>query len=888
MSIERRVMRYFLVVMYALALVGCRNETAYDLDTMPAEGMLLNTWRILGPFPANGKDHFLDADNLRQFGFDESAITYDEFAGINPKSAPQPMINQLIKSDDYRIDFNRIFNYSNSTTISGNVYCACVLSSDTERKLKLNFSSDDGSKVWLNHQLLFARDRIGGIKYYEFYIDLNLHKGDNFLLIKVNNRASGWELFAAVEEENQPRASRAKRTFALEFGSYFLQKSVITNDSLSFVDNLPPEQYVLTLATPDRRIIRSDTVLNINNPVWNISALRDGLYSSTLLARGDTCSELFYKGDIARAISGVLNKIQRFHVAPDTKRNIDALAYRFRHLLKPENTRDRHWDKKMIFELTSLTQYEHNLNNGLDPESNFVGGMLKAYVSRIDNGIQYYQLFVPKTYRKDHPLPLIVELPKFMTRHPSPLETYRFANARLFALFEIMADTYNVIILDAGCRTIDHTNMNTIDETDFWEALGDVRKRYSIDTTRLYLRGACLSCQEALKLAVKYPDTFAALSMVAPEFEPSPVKNMYLHQNDPLNYFKNLTNLPMFTIHSVFDPHSPVRTGDSLAQLAKELGMKNYVYWRLPVEFKTYYSEEYFEDIFSFLLKYRLNPSPNEIFFSSSQLKYNKSFWLTLNRIPSTGDASIHANIDGTTLTIQKENVGSYTIDLQTLPYSKDKQLTIIDNGSTVFSAIASEPSFTCNPLHDGSALAKTREIEGPLAHIFTVPFIVVPGTTGNARENKMLREWADTLNAYWMLRYFSGCRIKFDRDITNNDVQHFSLLLLGTPQSNSLFKKWQKSLPAKIENTSVEIGRNKSTGSKLGFYFIYPNPDNPAAYVGVIGYNNPSAISLANEDDGRNRTFNDVSNYGWFDYKIWDASTSQTLSSGYFDSYWK
>jgi hypothetical protein len=479
-------------------------------------------------------------------------------------------------------------------------------------------------------------------------------------------------------------------------------------------------------------------------------------------------------------------------------------------------------------------------------------------------------------------------LPKFMTRHPSPLETYRFANARLFALFEILADRYNVIILDAGCRTIDRTNMNTIDEADLWEALRDVRRRYSIDTTRLYLRGACLSCQQALKLAVKYPDKFAALSMVAPEFESNSIKNMYLQQNEPLKYLKNLTNLPIFTIHSAFDPHSPVATGDSLAMMAKELGIKNYVYWRLPMEFKTYYSEEYFEDIFSYLLKYKLNPGPNEIFFSSSQLKYNRSFWLTLNRISSAKNASIHASIEDTTLTIQKENVEGYTIDLSTVPFSKDKQLTSIDNARKVFDTIPHEQSFTYDPWSDSSVLAKNNEIEGPLAHIFTVPFIVVPGTGGNTRENKTLRALADTINSYWMDRYYSGCRIKLDRDITEKDVQHYSLLLLGTPKSNLLFKKWRKKLPVKINSSSVEIGKAESTGSALGFYVIYPNPDNPAAYVGIIGYNNPAAISLAYEDDGRGRSFNDVSNYGWFDFKIWDANSSQTESSGYFDSHWK
>jgi hypothetical protein len=33
---------------------------------------------------------------------------------------------------------------------------------------------------------------------------------------------------------------------------------------------------------------------------------------------------------------------------------------------------------------------------------------------------------------------------------------------------------------------------------------------------------------------------------------------------------------------------------------------------------------------------------------------------------------------------------------------------------------------------------------------------------------------------------------------------------------------------------------------------------------------------------------FFDISNYGWYDYKIWKAKSSDKEVSGYFDSSWK
>jgi hypothetical protein len=95
------------------------------------------------------------------------------------------------------------------------------------------------------------------------------------------------------------------------------------------------------------------------------------------------------------------------------------------------------------------------------------------------------------------------------------------------------------------------------------------------------------------------------------------------------------------------------------------------------------------------------------------------------------------------------------------------------------------------------------------------------------------------------------------------------------------------KQLPIKINNNSIRIGKNEADGGELGFYFVYPNPQNPEKYIAAIGYNNPSSISLGYENGGDTDHFNDVSNYGWYDFRIWDAFTLQNKISGYFSYYW-
>lgn len=68
-------------VVFIMLLTGCgqNNAADYSLDSLSEEGLLLNKWQVIGPFPANGKSNSINTDNLVQFGFSERDITYNYF-----------------------------------------------------------------------------------------------------------------------------------------------------------------------------------------------------------------------------------------------------------------------------------------------------------------------------------------------------------------------------------------------------------------------------------------------------------------------------------------------------------------------------------------------------------------------------------------------------------------------------------------------------------------------------------------------------------------------------------------------------------------------------------------------------------------------------------------
>lgn len=886
----------FLLI--SIILFGCEpdlsKEAYYNLDLMGHARVILNKWQILGPFPADGKRNFLETDNLRQFGLNEKSVTYGQFVRIGkPGNAPPRFEDELYITRSYKIDFNRIFHIADSAGIKANVYCACILHTDRNRKVKLNYSSDDGSKVWLNHKLIYSSDRPNGIEYYQNYLTLNLRKGNNLLLAKVHNVKLGWQMFADVEKPTKWRLERYRETFSVRFGDYYLQRSAITGDTVMLNKDLPSDGFTFALKSSAGETILSDSGSNASKAMWVVPDLKDGLYTTTLHYRHQAFHEALYKGHIVRAIKAVLRKLKAFHLIGNAKNDLAALTFRFHHLLVPKNMGKtvhdkRNWDKKMIFLFTSLRRCYRNLSRGLPLNHGATGGMLLAYVSKIDHGIQYYQLFVPKQYRKGKLVPLVVELPKFILRHSNPLSTYRFANIRLFEQFERLADKYGVIVLAPSCRTFESANMNTIADAAFWEVLDNVRKMYDIDTTRIYLRGACLSSRMAMSLAEKYPDKFAALAMVAPQLTVSRIDNIFLQQNEPLNYLRNISNLPVLDIHSRLDPHSPVSISDKLYSDVMQMGFKNFTYRKLQLEFQEYYSAPYLSYIFSYLLKHHIEPSPHQIYFSTSEMRYHKSFWLTVNQITYGKIATIHANIGNDTLRVETNDIQSYTVDLKTLPFYKGGLLVVYSNGTTVFNAIPHAASLTFGLKPSRSIITKNAKIEGPFADVFTFPFALVPGTIGGAQTTERLSALADTIDTYWKTRYYSGCRIIPDRDITQLDIHRYSLLLLGTPRSNLIFRRLASRLPIRIRPSSVRILGHKVDGTKLSFYFIYPDPEDNHNYVAIVGYNNPKFISLGYEKDSPEARFDDVSDYGWYDYKIWNAATSESMVSGYFNFFWR
>lgn len=878
----------FIFLFSSLLLIAACNKHAHEniaivkVNKIPEEGIIIDKWQIIGPIPVkeNDRDTCMEVDQLKLLGLEEGNLDFKDFINIPIQDSTNENLNEEFQNKlviTGKIPLEIVDNkYKEFENLQGMFYAACLIKSKKDFETMLHLGSSTMNRVWLNNELISANDYAINAWSYQNYISVNLKKGDNLLLVKVHKPEKSWELYARLENFTE-------RGFRRHFESRnhrFIKNSVLNGYSTLELDPIfPPCNGVLTISD-NEGVKLTDSLSKEKTWSCDLNFLPDGFYQAQLSTGNVRLEQGFYKGNLEDTTRRLFNSIQSIPKPDQINRNINALAYRFNHLLK-QSWID--W-KKIVQIYIELSKTYNLLIDNKNPFQHISGCFIRSYISKIDDSEQFYILHVPSTYNSKTPLPVMLIIPTNGMNLPY-LESYRVANYVLINVFQDLAEKYNMIIIEPGSRHFDQVINNTIEESEMFHILNDVKADYSLDLSRLYLSTACSGGNDALKLAVKYPDRFAAIGLISPSLSYSyDGTNPWLQYSRPVNFLENISNVPILNIHSEIDRHVPFEVSLIFSRLAKKADMKNFRFMPLPNEFQYYYTDQVFEDVFDFCSRYSLNTSPSEVVFETSLMLYNKSFWITLDEITPSEKARIQARIKANKLSIKKENIQSYSIDLSTLPYDKGKELKIIDNGKVVYEGIPNDGFIRIGEQEKLRSFHKNNQIAGPFSHVFDKKFVVVMGTSGSTAETEAITAMADTINKYWEKRFFTKCVIKSDIEINEQDISEANLILLGSFESNSILEKIEPEIPLTISPQYVRICDAEVKGTSLGFYMIYPNPMNKNRYVALISYNNPEAITLGYETN----SFNDITDYGWFDYKIWEADNpGMRLISGYFGPNW-
>lgn len=480
------------------------------------------------------------------------------------------------------------------------------------------------------------------------------------------------------------------------------------------------------------------------------------------------------------------------------------------------------------------------------------GKVILGYYSDVDSSAQPYALTLPKGFSFETPgrWPLHVVLHgraaqmnevNFISRHDgkdAPAEA-------------------DWIQLDVFGRT--NNAYRWSGETDVFEAIRDVRRRFRIDDKRITLRGFSMGGAGAWHLGLHYPSKWCSVGPGAGFVDTYKYQKIeqqlpeYQHRAlgiyDAIDYVLNAANVPICTYGGENDAQLVAST--SCVEAAKKLdvdiklligpGMGHKFHPDSRHEFMAFHIEKSKQGRPAY-------PGRKKIRFTTRTLKYNECEWMTIAGMihqyePTTVEGEISYEDGLVTLTTQ--NVSALRLSRGIAPNAKIDGVTLplAEAAGNLLPDVLYLKSVNgwelvgyddTRVFDENKDRLKRHNLQGPIDDAFMGSFVCVRGTG---------KPWSQAQHDYAMFvldrfeqeydKWLRGkIRIVNDSEVTEEMMQKSNLILFGDPGSNSVMADVLEGLPVKWTTNELLANGKKYNPAKQGLAMIYPNPLQPNRYI--------------------------------------------------------
>ena len=545
-------------------------------------------------------------------------------------------------------------------------------------------------------------------------------------------------------------------------------------------------------------------------------------------------------------------------------------------------------------QLDQLQAALNELEQRRDPLRWRRGVVVKAYRSALDDSRQPYSVWVPEEYTGEEPFPLLVVLHGFGGRYSEnpPRPPWR-----------------KWLVLWPQGRG--NTDYKAWGEVDVLRAIAEVRRDYNVDAKRIYLHGGSMGGTGTWHLGVHYPHLFAALvplmgntnhhvweeKWLWGERETTPlsaIKGFLEDCEDAITFAENLRNLPVYCVHGSDDDVVPVEHSRTIVRKLRGLGYPVF-YDEQQGKKHGGFPTETFLSITRWLENKVCEPWPKHVTIKTARLRHGRAYWARIDRLRRwLSYAVLDAQVRGQTIDVRAENVARYTLFLSGRLVDLTQPITVITNGAASFSGKPPQSGVLVVDLdaQPQSGLHKRAGLEGPIEDAFLERFLLVIGASGDDDEAKRVNEeQAKKVAEHWARWAQGTARIKYDYEVTEEDIAQSNLVLFGGPSSNKIAAQVNARLPIRIERDAVVVGQRRFAGPDVGVKLIYPNPLNPERYVVLFAGVSARAMRDIATRFGNWFDWGVFSNRNWFDFAVFDDRTYSPetfLVVGFFDAHWR
>jgi hypothetical protein len=496
------------------------------------------------------------------------------------------------------------------------------------------------------------------------------------------------------------------------------------------------------------------------------------------------------------------------------------------------------------------------LSAGRTPWLEKSGQVALGYVSRIDGSVQPYGVTLPPKFAENSAQRF--RLDAWFHGRAEKLSEVNFIAGVSKSPGEFAGP--NAILLSLYGRYCNGSKF--AGETDFHEALADVKSRFPIDEDRIVIRGFSLGGHSAWQIGSHFAADWAAvapgagfsesrefLTMFEKDkltFTPWEEKLWQLYDAPP--YAKNLRNVPVIAYSG--DKDKQKQASDLMAGVLRKVGV-DLVHVIGPDTAHKYHPDAKREinRLVDLAAARGRDPLPRRVSLATPTLRYNRQAWLQVDALDEHWKlAELEGTLREREIAITSSNTRALRVTIPTgrSPFfpGEPPPVIVIDGQRLAGPLPGSDRSYTAAFHREGrrwvagalpdSELRKRSGLQGPIDDAFMDSFLIVTpeSRTTSAEVNSWVRAEQTRAIKEWRRQFRGDARVRLDNTITDADIAANNLILWGDPRGNAVFKRIADRLPITWTEQSITVGKQTFPADKHALIAIYPNPLNPKRYV--------------------------------------------------------
>jgi CubicO group peptidase (beta-lactamase class C family) len=202
---KRQILIYLLILVSVCTLSAQQKETASETAKYIGleSGTFMQRWLVLGPIPVFQEETANKDFDAQKIIFEQEQLPAEEYSRIkrskSVKIAGETYKWIYLNSDNAIIDLDKQYNGVDFAI----AYACAEIILENPAKVLLGIGSDDGVKIWLNGELVHQNWVGRSVNPDDDLVMLNVKKGNNRLIIKIQEMQGEWGFCCRALGEDQ-------------------------------------------------------------------------------------------------------------------------------------------------------------------------------------------------------------------------------------------------------------------------------------------------------------------------------------------------------------------------------------------------------------------------------------------------------------------------------------------------------------------------------------------------------------------------------------------------------------------------------------------------------------------------------------------------------------